>query len=198
MDKDDIVDFDDGIVFEKPRSILLVKMDEVLFLGFWIIFQLAPEFVDEAFALGPLTSGLKIIYLFGEHPLLLFSIAVRKKRDELVDGQVVGIAKDNAGDVHFFVVADECVDHPSGRLRLFLQPHQEVKDCLGIRPSIHDIARLDKMRLSCCPVEAIIDNSGPYENFDKMIIVAVEISNGDDFFNACPFALGADGREAGV
>jgi len=83
------------------------------------------------------------------------------------------------------------MQHSSGLFGLLLEPYQKIKYLLGIEAPVHDIADLDKMRCSSSPTEIAVDDLGPLENLDKVIIVAMDISHSDDFLNARPDGLSA-------
>ena len=80
------------------------------------------------------------------------------------------------------------MNHPSGIRGFFLEAHEKVQCILCSRPPIHDIAHLNEVRLPSGPMEVVAHQMKPFEERKEIIIVAVDIADGNELFNILPNA----------
>ncbi len=195
MDVDDVVDLDDGVLFDEPIPVGRVEPQDVGPPGFGILAGDDPPpvrsqtFIDrdvEAILLGPFPflrgEGLDVLGLLG------LAEIVGKEGDELLDADVVRVVQGDPGDVHLLVVPEEHVDHaPRGR-GFLLEAHEAVEDLAGAGAPVQDVAELDEVRFAADPVEVPVDEADLRvgEDEDEAVVVAVEVGDGHDALDSRP------------
>ena len=98
------------------------------------------------------------------------------------------------------MVPDERMHRAAGRRGLTLQLHQEVHRLAGIRTAVQDVADLHQVGLSGGPVQLLVDYLGRPKDLDELVVVAVDVADGDDAVHAGPGILlgrGGGGEDEG-
>ena len=91
-----------------------------------------------------------------------------------------------AEQVHRLVVAEHDVQLPARRLRLALQPHQQVHDLARIGAAVEQVAEAHEMRVPGRPVVLRVDDAGLVQQREQFRVGAVHVGESDHAIDAAP------------
>ena len=94
-----------------------------------------------------------------------------------------------AVDVHRLMVADERVDGAAGSRGLLFEFHQQVHHGARVGTTIDDVAGLDEVRLAARPIAVSVDQARGGEHARELLVIAVDVTDGDDALDAGPDVL---------
>ncbi len=188
MDEHAVVDLDDRVLLQQPAAVVAHEVQVIQTARLGIALKVVPEFLDYIIVGPSVSPALSRSNFFLELPFFGFSERIGEKFSELLGGEIIRKAEDPAGDVDFFMVSEQHVDHAPGCFSLFLEAHQEVENLLGRVSPVQDIPHLDQMGFPGRPVKGVVNDPRSLQDFDEILIVAVQVADRDDFPNARPFA----------
>ena len=92
-------------------------------------------------------------------------------------------------DIHVFVITNQQMKIAAGLLRLLFEFLQVLDNLESIGPSIGDVPHLNNMGLARCPFAALVDDARFLQHGDVVLVIAVDIANGDDAADLLPVIL---------
>ena len=92
-------------------------------------------------------------------------------------------------DVHVFVIANQQMKITACLLRLLLEFLQVLDNLEGIGAAIGDVPHLNNMGFARCPFTALVDDPRFLQHGNVVLIIAVNIADGDDAADPLPVIL---------
>ena len=181
MKEERSVDLDDGVVAADPFPVFPLGAEGATEFREAERVVSFPPFAIRVVELGRVAFRKRTLVFLVEFLPGLLGVGVPERVD-LSPRQVPEVAVEN----HGFVIADEGVNRSAGLPGLVFEPHQEVHRLSGVGAAVEDVSGLDEMRLAAGPFALGIDQVGGPKDGHELIVVAVDVSDGDDPVDAGP------------